>query len=1089
MYYLKYFIILQTITSTIGKKTLNLGFIFTMTDTENGDLIGFTLSAGVVGVVMDRIFEEQLLLDYDFNFSLAMDNCNEARASGVAYELILEKNVDFLFGPSCNMPGLRSASVAKFFKKPIFLWGLTANSEMSSVDRLYNVYTSNPIFMSLASSAMNVLQTFDWDRFAFLIVPRKNERCKKMYSDFLYVADEHPYKTSLVYSYETSTPPLLEEFDLFFKKIKDKTRVIITCFDKDIWKKNFLLRMYDKGITSTEYVHINLEYKNTGFYSNYFDSNDRQIPIYGIYSSLVDDNRSDIAFKMAKRMFVLDLAKDFIEYKEFDLDAIKRVKEYPFYCTECEIENITTLNRYARYLADAVYLWANILNKTLTAIGDKAFGEPGSMKAYCEGTMMGYTGKLTYNKYCARMPEIRLYGIDSKGQIVTWFNYSFTTVLKFNRTDAVTEDRYPETIFFNWESEIPLSEPICGYLGNHCPKEFFEEYIVEILCSGIAAIIVLLAILITIIWFIKKILKQKKEVLTKWKVPIELLEQNEEGNDGGKSLHSMSSGITNDSDRNEMPKKNETKRYKFLVYKNNLVVGEKHKFEYKFSKNEQLELTKIQNFDHQNINKFYGISIDHTFILSIWRFCKRGSLHEILQADLINFDSYFMISLILDIVDGLAYIHESFLQFHGLLSSKVCFVNDRWQVKISNFDSQFIRMQRKLNKKDNLWRAPEHLRKDFSLGSKEGDIYSLAIIMSEVISKGNFWNLNIREECIDELIYLIKRGGVSPIRPDLVVAHDLDINPVLFSLIRDCWNENPKVRPSIKQIEKTINAFNDKGPKNLMDHVFEMLEDYAETLKYQVDERTREVVEEQKKSELLLRRMLPAEVVERLKLGKVIEPENFNSVTVFFSDIVKFTALSSRCTPFQVVSLINELFSLFDNLIETLDVYKVETIGDGYLCVSGLPSPNGIRHCEEIANLALGFMDICSKFKIHHLPYEKITVRIGCNSGPCVAGVVGLSMPRYCLFGDTVNTASRMESNGKPGKIHISSTCFNLLQEIGGYVMEPRGEMIIKGKGIMNTFWLNGKYSRCINTPIDNHNSLYDNVSINGMYRSMYKIQ
>ena len=144
-----------------------------------------------------------------------------------------------------------------------------------------------------------------------------------------------------------------------------------------------------------------------------------------------------------------------------------------------------------------------------------------------------------------------------------------------------------------------------------------------------------------------------------------------------------------------------------------------------------------------------------------------------------------------------------------------------------------------------------------------------------------------------------------------------------------------------------------------------------------------------------------------------MEPENFESVTVFFSDVVQFTNLAAKCTPLQVVSLLNDLYSLFDGYIETHDVYKVETIGDGYLCVSGLPHRNGVEHAREIASLSLVLIESIKSFRIPHLPAERVNIRIGAHTGGCTAGVVGLTMPRYCLFGDTVNTASRMESNGK----------------------------------------------------------------------------
>uniref|UniRef100_A0A914YKC8 guanylate cyclase n=1 Tax=Panagrolaimus superbus TaxID=310955 RepID=A0A914YKC8_9BILA len=201
--------------------------------------------------------------------------------------------------------------------------------------------------------------------------------------------------------------------------------------------------------------------------------------------------------------------------------------------------------------------------------------------------------------------------------------------------------------------------------------------------------------------------------------------------------------------------------------------------------------------------------------------------------------------------------------------------------------------------------------------------------------------------------------------------------------------------------------------------------------------------------------MLPRTAADKLKLGQSVEPESFESVTIFFSDVVSFTTLASKCTPLQVVNLLNDLYSTFDTIIDEHNCYKVETIGDGYLCVSGLPQRNGNRHAADIAEMSIGFLKAIKKFKIPHLPNEKVNIRIGLHTGPCVAGVVGLTMPRYCLFGDTVNTASRMESNGKPGKVHLSSSTNNFLTNIiGGYETISRGEVIIKGKGVMETYFL-----------------------------------
>jgi len=212
------------------------------------------------------------------------------------------------------------------------------------------------------------------------------------------------------------------------------------------------------------------------------------------------------------------------------------------------------------------------------------------------------------------------------------------------------------------------------------------------------------------------------------------------------------------------------------------------------------------------------------------------------------------------------------------------------------------------------------------------------------------------------------------------------------------------------------------------------------------------------KSTNLLGSMLPNDIADRIMQGEIIKPEQFTGCTIFFSNIVGFSEIAAECKSHDIVNLLNDLYTYFDSVVDHHDVYKVETVGSAYLVVSGIPNRNGDRHACEIADMSLSLLSgIHSSFKVRHLPGLKLQLRIGMHSGPCVSGVVGTKMPRYCLFGDTVNTASRMESAGSPMRIQVSEPAFKILKNAGGYHIEKRGEVSVKGKGNMVTYWLLGK--------------------------------
>jgi class 3 adenylate cyclase len=216
-----------------------------------------------------------------------------------------------------------------------------------------------------------------------------------------------------------------------------------------------------------------------------------------------------------------------------------------------------------------------------------------------------------------------------------------------------------------------------------------------------------------------------------------------------------------------------------------------------------------------------------------------------------------------------------------------------------------------------------------------------------------------------------------------------------------------------------------------------------------VHERTLELEREQAKSDSLLHAMLPAGIVERLKAGETMIADRFASASVLFADLVGFTPLTLELTPSEIIELIGELFSHFDSLITQYGVEKIRTIGDNYMVASGVPVPRP-DHAQALAHMALDMASYIHTRPVHR--DKRVDFRIGINSGPLIAGVIGDRKHQYDLWGDTVNTASRMESSGTPGKIQITRATHDLIKD--EFVCEPRGKVKVKGKGEMETWYL-----------------------------------
>ncbi|KAI1292246.1 Guanylate cyclase 32E [Halotydeus destructor] len=623
----------------------------------------------------------------------------------------------------------------------------------------------------------------------------------------------------------------------------------------------------------------------------------------------------------------------------------------------------------------------------------------------------------------------------------------------------------------------PLDSPKCGFEGEKCIEPPLHWFFVSL------GIFLFIVAIISMTIYRSWVYEQELDSLL-WKVDFKDIVMSEMPVPGKYSKLRNNSQVSLSSASDLMEFRYYNVYTQIGVHKGRLVALKKlPRKNIEITRRIKKELKMMRDLRHDNLNQFIGACIESPNICILTDYCARGSLKDVLQNEDVHLDNIFIASMVGDIVRGMIYLEESAVHSHGNLKSSNCLVDSRWTVKIGDFGLheltrgietiQSIEANNAANVEDHceklLWKAPEILRDSNVLnkGTPKGDVYSFGIILYEILGRRGPWGtINLSPSEIVKRV-VTRTYGTEAFRPPLDVVYSsvamhipIRASERVLEHCRQCmilcWAEIPEDRPDFKTIRTKLRPIRKGLKNNILDNMLDLMERYTNNLEQLVDERTDQLVEEKKKTEALLYDMLPRPVADQLRKGYKVEAESFDSVTIFFSDIVGFTKMSAASTPLEVVALLNDLYTLFDSIIESYDVYKVETIGDSYMVASGLPIRNGDQHAAEIASMALHLLDSITKFHIKHLPNDKLLMRIGIHSGPVCAGVVGVKMPRYCLFGDTVNTASRMETSSLPLKIHCSEGFRNVLKKLGGYELVERGMVAIKGKGHLKTYWLNG---------------------------------
>ncbi|PVD36154.1 hypothetical protein C0Q70_03127 [Pomacea canaliculata] len=725
--------------------------------------------------------------------------------------------------------------------------------------------------------------------------------------------------------------------------------------------------------------------------------NDSQQPWYREHDT---PERNAKARKAFEALMTVTLRKPTsAEYRRFSEEVKHRAAiMYPNF-TYGEEE----VNSFVGAFHDAVLLYALALNETLAANGSVSDGAAITKRMW-NRTFEGITGNVSIDANGDRNADYSLLDLNPQtGKFEVVANYYGNK----KRYEAVPGKS------IHWaggRTGPPPDTPVCGFDGSKCPpEEPFPEYGIVIIVLGSILIIVIVAV-----FFIYSLHMYGMSLCVRLCVEIETelhlpsFNPDLSGYIGRNSYASSASGDTiafHLSDAGNRQLFTKTGYYKVrnsfsktcccsMKETINLIIN-------------LFLFTQMKDLQNDHIVRFIGACIDYPNQCILTEYCPKGSLQDVLENDQIKLDWMFRYSIMQDIVRGMAYLNGTDIRSHGNLKSTNCVVDSRFVVKITDFGLHYFRSNCDAVEEENayrnfhsqLWTAPELLR--MHSRPLEGTLKVMSTASPSFARKSSTEMASSISLILTShpRIYLKVKNGVRPYFRPTLEEYDCPCDE-LADVIRRCWAEDPSDRPDFTQLKSIIRKLNRDGDKgNILDNLLSRMEQYANNLEALVEERTADYLQQKKKQKTCCTACCPGSYEYRTRQIK----------------------------------------------------------GDAYMVVSGLPERNGDLHAREIARMSLSLLDAVMSFRIRHRPKEQLKLRIGIHTGPVCTGVVGHKMPRYCLFGDTVNTASRMESNGLPLRIHVSPASKVVLDRFGTFELESRGEVEMKGKGLIHTYWLLGE--------------------------------
>ncbi|KAF3706906.1 Atrial natriuretic peptide receptor 1 [Channa argus] len=838
--------------------------------------------------------------------------CSDSMAPLVAVDLKLSHDPWAFIGPGCDYSSSPVARFTTHWEVPM----VTAGARAFGFKDYTAVTNTGPTHKKLGEFGMSIQETFGWHHAMLIFSDKKDANDDRP----CYFAIEGLYSLFGKHNI-TVKDSLIEPDNVNYKQlvleVRETGRVVYLCCPWDILR-TLMVQFWKEGVKLEEYVFF--------FIDLFAEGMGGHGPVRPWYRGDQDDYAAQQAFRY---------------------------------------------NLIAGGFYDGVMLYSQALNETLREQRGPALGQGKHQRPKQDvvtrrmwnRTFPGVMGVVEMDEFGDRQMDFALWdmtNVDSgEFQVVCVYNGSMKQlVMQSGRS-------------FQWPGGAPPPDiPECGFKNDKpaCLARTVSMH--QMLAIVICFVFV---IIVTVTVFIYRKLKLESELAAHlWRVSWDDVQMSNLDKVLRKTCSRLTMSLKGSNYGSLMTMEGNLQIYtKTGYYKGNLAA-------IKYITKKRIELTRkvlfelkhMRDVQNEHLTRFIGACIDPPNMCIITEYCPRGSLQDLMESDSITLDWMFRYSLVNDIVKGMAFLHNSVIISHGNLKSSNCVVDSRFVLKITDYGLESLRTSscpedthafyaRKL------WTAPELLRSDCPspCGTQKGDIYSFGIILQEVaILRGVFY-LDPQTLTPKDIIQAVIQGGIPPLRPSLCFhSHSEELGV----LMQRCWSEEPSERPDFNTIKILLRKQHRGHGSNILDNLLSRMEQYANNLEELVEERTQAYHEEKRKAEALLYQILPhipassrvrvcsSSVAEQLKRGETVQAEAFDSVTIYFSDIIGFTSLSAESTPLQVVTLLNDLYTCFDAIIDNFDVYKVETIGDAYMVVSGLPVRNALRiHVSEATRQVL----------------------------------------------------------------------------------------------------------------------------------------